>query len=294
MTWVETTIAVTNAANTITKEHQKGFIQYCLVSFFNAKYKKYLTRSILVQAESQFEAKQEIIEKFSSQPTPALQLMESEWEVDYKNMAWVLMKAADKIDENAEWNIDPDKIKRLKDLSKEFSSEEMQDYVAWVISWEYNKSWTYSLQAIEIIRSLSKSEFQILKKYKGLLIEQAYMFSSCIWSWESIQKLWVSLDEFHLLVSLWIFSSQSITTTFPDYKSYSGYKINIWLRQIITTYEWEKRISWLYSLTNAWKEIMTLVEEEFSSIFFEYNEEELLKLWVKNNENNNILQKINR
>jgi hypothetical protein len=32
----------------------------------------------LVQAESQFEAKQEIIEKFSSQPTPALQLMESE------------------------------------------------------------------------------------------------------------------------------------------------------------------------------------------------------------------------
>jgi hypothetical protein len=46
----------------------------------------------------------------------------------------VLQKTINKIDKNNSNFIEPDKLKRLKDLSKEFSSDEMQEYIAGILA----------------------------------------------------------------------------------------------------------------------------------------------------------------
>ena len=69
---------------------------------------------------------------FQENPTPAIAFIQSEAEIEYRNMFGVLEKAIPLIQEpkNQEKEIDPDKMKRLKDLSKEFNSGDMQDVIA--------------------------------------------------------------------------------------------------------------------------------------------------------------------
>ncbi|MDR0860871.1 MAG: DUF2806 domain-containing protein [Candidatus Peribacteria bacterium] len=45
-----------------------------------------------------------------------------------------LEKAIPKIAKSAEGNVDDDKVKRLKDLSKDFSSDEMQEVIAGILA----------------------------------------------------------------------------------------------------------------------------------------------------------------
>lgn len=59
-------------------------------------------------------------------------MQSSEAEIEYRNMFGVLEKVIPLINESQseEKEIDSDKMKRLKDLSKEFSSNDMQEVIA--------------------------------------------------------------------------------------------------------------------------------------------------------------------
>jgi hypothetical protein len=82
-----------------------------------------------VEAEKQ-------IATFAEDPHPMIALMRAEGELEYKNMFEVLQKALPKIVKEVPPNTDIilDKMKRLKDLSKEFSSEDMQELIASILA----------------------------------------------------------------------------------------------------------------------------------------------------------------
>jgi len=279
MTGIVETTAIKEWAS-IVKDSSKWLMNYIWVSWFWNHYKNYLTKSILIETEANYEANKQIIEKIWTNPNKALSLLESEAELDYKNMAWVLMKAQDKVSDNAEWNIDPDKMKRLKDLSKEYSSDEMQDYIAKILAWEYNKSWTYSLQTMDIIKTLSKDEIKIFQKFKWIIFEKDTLSEYLFRDVELMNRFDVNYNELLLLSSLNLIVINSSVKWIPDiWNNILPFEYNwkvLWLK-----YEWKKTINNLYFLTRAWKELYWLLDDNCNQDFIEYLKEFYKWKWVE-------------
>jgi hypothetical protein len=198
-----------------------------------------------------------------------LALEKAEKEVEYKNLISVMEKAKWKINENAEWNIDPDKMQRLKNLAKEYSSDEMQDYIAKILAWEYNKSWTYSLQTMDIIKTLSKEEIQLFKKFKWIIFEKDTILESIFRDIDLMSKFNVSYDELWLLASLNLVTMNSSVRWLMDiWNNITAFEYNwkvFWLK-----YKWKKTINWLYFLTRAWKELYWLLDDNYNQNFIEH------------------------
>lgn len=279
MTGIIETTAIKEWAS-IVKDNSKWLMNYILVSWFWNHYKNYLTKSILIKTEANYEANKQIIEKIWTNPKKALSLLESEAELDYKNMAWVLMKTQDKVSDNAEWNIDPDKMKRLKDLSKEYSSDEMQDYIAKILAWEYNKSWTYSLQTMDIIKTLSKDEIKIFQKFKWIIFDKDTLLEYLFRDVELMNRFNINYNELLLLSSLNLIVINSSVRWLPDiWDVILPFEYNwkvLWLK-----YSWKKTINNLYFLTRAWKELYWLLDDNCNKDFIEYLKEFYKWKWVE-------------
>jgi len=273
-------IAIWKKAFELVENNSKWIVNYMLVNWFWDHYKNYLKNSIKIPIEAEFEANKEIIENIWTNPNKALSLIEKEAELDYKNMAWVLMKTQDKIDDDAEWNIDPDKMKRLKDLSKEYSSDEMQDYIAKILAWEYNKSWTYSLQTMDIIKTLSKEEIWIFKNFKSMIFDNWYISELLFRDPDLAKRFNVNYDDLILLTSLNLIVMNNSKVLISEIWNktltfHYNWKI-LWLK-----YEWKKTISNLYLLTRAWKELYWLLDNNYDQNFVEYLKDFYKKQWVE-------------
>lgn len=277
--WLEPVIVKT-WADIITK-HSSWPINYFLVSFFWNHYKKYLTKSILIQWESEYEAKKQLIENIWTSPSKALSLLESEAELDFSNMAWVLSKIPDKIIDNPQWNIDPDKMKRLKDLSKEYSSDEMQEYIAKILAWEYNKSWTYSLQTMDIIKTLSREEIEIFQKFKSIIFDDDCLPELIFRDTELMDKFWVNYNELLLLSSLNLVVINSSIRWLPDVWQKVEFPLRYNWKLFGLICEWKKTINSLYFLTRAWKELHSLLDNNYNEAFVDYLEEFYKSKWVE-------------
>lgn len=282
----EKVIADTSVA--IAKNTTSGFISYVLHMWFWWFYKDFLKTKIVLSKEAEILAKKEIIEKYWNTDLWLIEKMKiSESEIEYKNMAWVLSKLPWKISENAEWNIDPDKMKRLKDLSKEYSSEEMQEYIAKILAGEYNKSWTYSLQTLEILKSISKEELEIFQKFKSVITEWDAIFSHIFQTQEMMKKFDVNYDDLLLLNSLNLISWKISKRWLPENQLYPfGYNSKLYFLK----YNGKKELNGLYFLTRSGREIYNLLDDNYNWDYVEYLKDYLSKYEIQMIELDNLWQ----
>jgi len=282
-TWVVT--SVWKATVWTLKDTQKWMLNYFLVIFFWKKYKNYLKQNILIHKEATLEAENEFnnnIDNIKDNPNPILLAVQNESEVEYKNMFWILEKASLKIEDNADWNIDEDKIKRLKDLSKEFGSDELQDLVSSILAWEYNKSWSYSLQTMAIVKNLSKEDLLLFRRFAWLVIDWEFIF----WSFyglahknlNMLYSKWIWHDQYSYLQELGLVMWSMVGTKLWNntWKLYvydfkiANKKLSLYLKKEITLND-------KVQLSKAWKELFKLIEPIFDQEIFEMNKEELIK-----------------
>jgi len=283
-TWV-----VTKSAVWTLKDTQKWMLNYFLVIFFWKLYKSYLKKNILIHKEATVEAENEFnnnVDNIKENPNPILLAVQNESEVEYKNMFWILEKASVKIEDNADWNIDEDKIKRLKDLSKEFGSDELQDLVSSILAWEYNKSWSYSLQTMAIVKNLSKEDLLLFRKFAWLVIDWDFIFWGFYQlSHKNLNKLyskWIWHDQYLYLQELglviwWMVSQKiwdNIWTVYEYNFKIANSKLTLYLKKEIT-------LTNKVQLTKAWKELFKLIEPIFDKDLLELNKEEFIKQWFE-------------
>ena len=278
MTWLEVAAVVAKSAQEVMKEHQKWFIHYLLVSFFWKSYLQYLTKSLVLEGVAKTEAEKQIA-KFEDDPYPAMMLLQWESEIGYRNMFGVLQKTLPKIQAPWEWwEIDPDKLKRLKDLSKEFSSDEMQEYIAWILAWEYNKPWSYSLQTMAVVKNLSKEEMNLFRKFCWLIVNWDFLFEN-FFRLENVNKLaekWIQYEDYLYLQELWLLNSsvsvqeiRSFTKTIHQF-TIANTICNLHLKWIIVLKD-------KVFLTKVWRELFNLIDPIFDEDLFSMVKQELIR-----------------
>lgn len=267
----------------IAEPHIKWFTDYMSFKMFG---KKFFIEKAVAEAEAQVEANKVLskwefeLNKEKIEEDYVLALEKAEKEVEFKSLLSVMEKSKKYIKEDAEWNIDPDKMQRLKSLGKEYSSDEMQDYIAKILAWEYNKPWTYSLQTMDIIKTLSKEEIKVFQKFKSIVFNGGYIMSWIFKTHENMKEFWVTFNEFWLLSSLNLIWNTSIWhTLFYIWKQDVSIDYN-W-KTFILKYTWEKLISNLYSLTRAWKEIIWLLENNYNEFYVKKLKEYYSSIWVQ-------------
>lgn len=268
---------IADSAVELIKNNHSWVISYFLHNWFGWTYRKYLKNKILIPQMAEIDAKKELSEKYPYSDIALVnEMKQAEVELEYINMAWVLSKLEGKISENAEWNIDPDKMKRLKDLSKEYSSEEMQEYIAKILAWEYNRSWSYSLQTLEILKSISKEELGIFQKFKSIITEWDTIFSHIFGSQEMMRRFKISYNELLLLESLNLLSWKISKRWLPNGDDCT-YPFLYNSQLFYLKYKWKKELNNVYFLTRSWEEIYNLLDDNYNEDYIEYLKEYLKK-----------------
>ncbi len=282
------TTAVTSASIGALQENQKWIINYFLVSFFWDYYKNYLKNNILIHREAETEAAIELekrIQGMESNPNPILKAVQNESEIEYRNMFWVLQKVASKVSDSAIGQIDPDKMKRLKDLSKEFSSDDMQEIIASILAGEYNTPWTYSLKTMSIIENLSRDDINLFRKFGWFVVNGEFVFWSFFELWtENHTKLILSgilYNEYLYLQELWLFSGSSSARKMGDltWTEYQ-YTFKIANRKVVFKQKWEFTIQNISYLTQAGKDLFSLVDPLFNEELFSITKNEFERFWL--------------
>lgn len=278
-----TTAILTKKVLDIAEPHIKWFTDYMSFKMFG---KEFFIEKAIAEAEAEVESKK-VLAKWEFELNREkiwndyiLVLEKAEKEVEYKNLISVMEKAKWKINENAEWNIDPDKMQRLKNLAKEYSSDEMQDYIAKILAWEYNKSWTYSLQTMDIIKTLSKEEIKLFLKFKSTIFDKELLIESVFNNLDDMNKFNINYNELLLLSSLNLIALNSSVRWLSDiWDGILPFEYNwkvFWLK-----YKWKKTINWLYFLTRAWKELYWLLDDNYDQNFIEHLKKFYNWKWVE-------------
>ncbi|NDK08352.1 DUF2806 domain-containing protein [Candidatus Gracilibacteria bacterium] len=197
-------------------------------------------------------------------------------------MFGVLDKAIQKVKGNAQGNIDTDKIKRLKDLSKDFSSDEMQEVIAGILAGEYNQSGTFSLKTMDIVRSLSRDELNIFRKFCGLVINKDFIFGNFYASGnKNLTKLYtkgIGYDNYLYLQELGLITGSNSSQELGD-ETGINYNYGFIISDKLLTLKLNKKISLNNKsiLTKAGKEFYSLINPIFDEDLFNMSKEELIR-----------------
>lgn len=213
-------------------------------------------------------------------------LQENDNQIDYMNLFRTLEKAIPKIAKSAEGNVDDDKVKRLKDLSKDFSSDEMQEVIAGILAWEYNQSGSFSLKTMDIVKSLSREELNLFRKFCWIVINWEF----CFWNFFQLSnenhlklhKKWISYDDYLYLQELWLFIWSDTAQKMWDntWNSYD-YLFTVANRKIVLQLQKAITFSHQSKLTKAWQELYKLIEPVFDEELFNMCKNELIRQWFE-------------
>ncbi|NVP18134.1 DUF2806 domain-containing protein [Candidatus Gracilibacteria bacterium] len=203
--------------------------------------------------------------------------------VEYKNLYGVLTKAVPKFqNENIDTEIDPDKLKRLKDLSKEFSSDEMQEYIAGILAGEYNNPGSYSLKTMEIIKNLTRDDINLFKKFCGLVINGFFILSDITNNNGDDFRKANGLDYTEILylqeLGLISFKESSLTlsTTGEGENKFGQTIFQIGNRKLFLRFKIDKQVN-IITITNSGKELMGLLTFNIPDSYFNWINDTLNK-----------------
>lgn len=216
----------------------------------------------------------------------AIQLMWATAKIWQRNLTSVLLRAIDKIsNDDGIKKIDEDKLIRLIHLSTQFSSEEMQEYISWILAWEYNQPWSFSFKTLEIVRNLGKDDIGLFRKFWGLVFGKKDFFKQLYGlnddSYKNMKQLGIWYDKYLYLVELWlVWDSDSVrdlwSDTPEDFK-YS-YEISIQWKKIILKKKWMSELAFS-SLTTAWIELLPIIWFEENDTLLELVKSEFIRQW---------------
>lgn len=269
-----------------TKPQQWVFWNYIFLKFFWWKEMWKFNEIARAEIENSYDLKR-LEWKFNEQQIIQA-LQNADWYIEYQNLFQTFQKALPKI---SEWknkkDINPDKIKRLKDLSKEFSSEDMQEVIAWILAGEYNEPWSYSLKTMDIVKTLWKEDLDLFRKFWWLVLDNDYIF----WNFyqannENIKLLyskWIWYNEYLYLQELWLIypSNNSTTEVWDETWNIYKYTFNIAWKALLLNLEKKTNISNQSKLTKAWKEILRLINPIYDDDLFQIIKKQLLTLGFK-------------
>lgn len=240
---------------------------WIMINFFGNSYVKYLVKRKVLEWVAEAEAEKQL-KQFVEDPNPMLSFMQAESELEYKNMFWTIAKVLPKI---KNWvpnksKVNLDIIKRLKDLSKDFSSNDMQEIVAGILAWEYNQPWTFSIKTLEVVKSLSKKDIELFQKFCWYVFDWKNFFVD----WYNLGSEDLSIlgdmgiwyNEYLYLQDLWLIGSgRKFSQEFGnkmDSETEYAYQFSIQNRLIVLHRKWAITINGLWSLTRAWEELLTI------------------------------------
>ncbi len=231
----------------------------------------------------------------------ATQLMWVTAKISEKNLTWVLLKAKDKIiDDSVLKKINEDKMIRLIHLSTQFSSEEMQEYIAWILAWEYNQPWSFSFKTLEIVRNLEKEDIELFRKFWWLVFDGGDFFSNFYaldTNWHKItDQEWIWYDKYLHLVELGlVLKTDSVRNIWIDQSNLPSdlpsevriaiqdiefpYTYRIQWQELCLKKKWKSRLGWLGSLTLAGKELFPIVGFEKNDSLLELVKSEFIRQW---------------
>ncbi len=223
----------------------------------------------------------------------ATQLMWATALISQKNLTWVLLKAKDKIidDENLK-KIDEDKMIRLIWLSTQFWSEEMQEYISWILAWEYNQPWSFSFKTLEVVKNLGKEDVELFRKFCGLIFDQSYFFSNFYnldTNWHKItNQEWIWYYKYLHLIELglvlkndterymWVESSD-IPIWRPEDIEFS-YDFHVQWEILQFKKKWKSKLSFS-SLTTAGRELFPIIWFEKNDTLLQLVKSEFINQW---------------
>lgn len=279
-------ISTAKACNDITKGNQISFFNWIMVNFFGKHYLKYLVKNLVLEWTAKVEAEKQIA-TFAQDPHPMMALIRAEGELEYKNMFGVLQKALPKITNSApsDTPIILDKMKRLKDLSKEFSSEDMQELIAAILAWEYNTPWTFSLKTLEVVKNLEKTDIELFRKFWGIIFDGEDFFPTLYTldteSHKIMNQLGMPYHKYLHLIELWLVwtndSGKPMWSNIPD-NIEAFYEINIQWKKITLKKKWKSKLTFS-SLTTAWTELLPIIWFEENDTLLQLVKSEFIKKW---------------
>lgn len=110
-------------------------------------------------------------------------------------------------DEDVFWN--------LLDHSKTISNADVQTLIARIIAGEYNHPGTYSMSTLQVLKSLGKSELNLLEKAGCLLVNDGQfpfdVFQLSPTYKDLLEQIGINYTEFQMLQSLGLFYATSAT-----------------------------------------------------------------------------------
>lgn len=283
MVWID---AINTWNEIVNSDAAKWAFNRFMVTFFSKSYKKYLTNKLVIEWMAKIDAERQITE-YSENPNSLISFMQSELEIDYKNMFWTLAKALPKIvswipDEN---EIDLDVMKRLKDLSKDFSSDDMQEIVSWILAWEYNKPWSFCLKTLDVVKNLTKNDIMLFQRFCWIVFDGKYFFRDSFNKGSvdilSLNTQWISYDDYLYLQDIWLVWDHNTWVTIWD-PWMNVFSFSLQGNEFRFQKEWSVEITWLSSLTKAWEELLTISWFVESKILFDIVKAKLDKIFESN------------
>ena len=187
-----------------------------------------------------------------------------QWQINCRE---TLKKAIEYVNPGSEWNnLNEDMALRLLKLSSDFTTEKMQDIVAKIIPWEYNQPWRYSLKTLDVVRNLTKKDIELFQKFCWYVFDDKNFFAD--WynlqsdDLEILRSIGIWYDEYLYLQDLWLVgNSRNFSQEFGDKNdSETVYEYSFSIQNITISLhkKWATTINWLWSLTKAWEELLTI------------------------------------
>ena len=208
-----------------------------------------------------------------------------QWQINCKK---TLIKARKYINPNSKWdNLDEDMTLRLLRLSSDFTTEKMQEIVAKIIAGEYNQPWKFSLNTISIVRNLTKKDIELFQKFcwyvfnwKNFFVNWYNLNSKYL---KILDNQWIWYDKFLYLQEIWLIWWRTFWQEFWekwDNETEYQYQFSIQNLLVVLRKKWARTINWLWSLTKAWEELLSItwfqpndtlkniVIEQFNNLWF--------------------------
>jgi len=222
---------------------------------------------IKAEVENAYELKRLEWKVTQQQIIQALQSADNE--IEYQNLFWTMQKALPKLNsDNREQEVDKDKMKRLKDLSKEFSSDDMQEVVAGILAWEYNQPGSFSLQTMSIVRNLSREDITLFQRFLWFTFNGQAITNELFKEWENFKHMWVSYADLMYLETLGLISWKISAISYPPIDEF-GIPADIGWKKISLRYLWAKKLNNLSLITHAWREIAPLLTPIFNQYAYD-------------------------
>lgn len=200
---------------------------------------------------------------------------------DFYNFSRLLQKLAIliKIKPKEKVADDNDLFWGLLEHAKEISNEEMQELIAKIIAGEYNTPGSYSMQTLQILKMLGKSELELFEKICNLLVDDSLvpreLFSFPASAKDLMNELNIDFSSLQTLQSLGLFLPNDMTFSIEN-PTRGNLVVSYFDKKIIFTPQNDSslkiQLPAFYGLSPVGKQILKHLNTQYNEKYFNWLE----------------------